>query len=68
MSGDGIDDPFRGRSIDGVANLGSPTVGTLEPRLEAHLFDIDADLYGRHLRVALVDLSVPSRNSPGSTR
>jgi riboflavin kinase/FMN adenylyltransferase len=56
VSGDGPDDPFPGRTVDGVANLGErPTVGTPEPRLEAHLFDVDADLYGRHLRVALVD-------------
>jgi riboflavin kinase/FMN adenylyltransferase len=66
VSGDGMDDPFRGRSIDGVANLGlRPTVGTLEPRLEAHLFDIDADLYGRHLRVALVDFIRPEQKFAG---
>ncbi len=56
VSGDGPDDPLAGRTIDGVANLGlRPTVGGSEPRLEAHLFDLDLDLYGRHLRVALVD-------------
>jgi riboflavin kinase / FMN adenylyltransferase len=60
VSGDGADDPFAGRTIGGVANIGlRPTVGTPEPRLEAHLFDIDADLYGRHLRVALVDFIRP---------
>jgi riboflavin kinase/FMN adenylyltransferase len=31
------------------------------PRLEAHLFDINRDLYGRHLRVALVDFIRPER-------
>ena len=62
VSGDGPDDPFAGRTIDGVANIGlRPTVGTLEPRLEAHLFDIDADLYGRHLRVSLVDFIRPEQ-------
>ena len=62
VSGDGPDDPLGGRTIDGVANLGlRPTVGTLVPRLEAHLFDIDRDLYGRHLRVALVDFIRPER-------
>ena len=66
VSGDGMDDPFGGRMIDGVANLGlRPTVGTLEPRLEAHLFDIDADLYGRHLRVALVDFIRPEQKFAG---
>jgi riboflavin kinase/FMN adenylyltransferase len=56
VSGDGPDDPLDGQTIDGVANIGlRPTVGGLVPRLEAHLFDISRDLYGRHLRVALVD-------------
>jgi riboflavin kinase/FMN adenylyltransferase len=62
VSGDGPDDPLDGKSIDGVANIGlRPTVGGLVPRLEAHLFDIDRDLYGRHLRVALVDFIRPER-------
>jgi riboflavin kinase / FMN adenylyltransferase len=66
VSGDGPDDPFAGRTIDGVANLGlRPTVGTLEPRLEVHLFDVDIDLYGRHLRVALVDFIRPERKFAG---
>jgi riboflavin kinase / FMN adenylyltransferase len=66
VSGDGPDDPLGGRTIDGVANLGlRPTVGTLVPRLEAHLFDIDTDLYGRHLRVALVDFIRPERKFAG---
>jgi len=66
VRGDGPDDPFAGRTIDGVANLGlRPTVGGLVPRLEAHLFDIDIDLYGRHLRVALVDFIRPERKFAG---
>jgi riboflavin kinase/FMN adenylyltransferase len=66
VSGDGPDDPFAGRSVDGVANIGlRPTVGTPEPRLEAHLFDIDTDLYGRHLRVALVDYIRPEQRFAG---
>lgn len=66
VSGDGPDDPLGGRSIDGVANLGlRPTVGGLEPRLEAHLFDIDTDLYGRHLRVALIDFIRPEQKFSG---
>ena len=66
VAGDGADDPFAGRWIDGVANIGlRPTVGTPEPRLEANLFDIDADLYGRHLRVALVDFIRPERRFAG---
>ena len=66
VSGDGPDDAFAGRTVDGVANLGlRPTVGTPEPRLEAHLFDTDADLYGRHLRVSLVDFIRPERKFAG---
>lgn len=39
---------------DGVANLGRrPTFEKQDVILEAHLFDFDGDLYGRHLRVAL---------------
>jgi len=62
VAGDGPDDPLDGKTIDGVANIGlRPTVGGLVPRLEAHLFDISRDLYGRHLRVALVDFIRPER-------
>jgi len=62
VSGDGPDDPLDGLTVDGVANLGlRPTVGGLVPRLEAHLFDINRDLYGRHLRVALVEFIRPER-------
>jgi len=39
----------------GVMNLGvRPTVGGLSLRIEAHVFDFDADLYGKTLRVELV--------------
>lgn len=66
VMGDGVDDPLAGRSVPGVANIGlRPTVGGLVPRLEAHLFDVDADLYGRHLRVALVDFIRPERKFAG---
>ena len=65
-SGDGPDDPLAGRTIGGVANIGlRPTVGGLVPRLEAHLFDIDVDLYGRHLRVALADFIRPEQKFAG---
>ena len=66
VCGDGPDDPLAGHTVDGVANLGlRPTVGGLVPRLEAHLFDTDVDLYGRHLRVALVDFIRPERKFAG---
>jgi riboflavin kinase/FMN adenylyltransferase len=66
VCGDGADDPLAGRTVDGVANIGlRPTVGGLVPRLEAHLFDLDVDLYGRHLRVALVDFIRPEQKFAG---
>lgn len=41
---------------DGVANFGHrPTFDGADVLLEAHLFDTDENLYGRHLRVALID-------------
>ena len=66
VSGDGPDDPLAGRTVDGVANIGlRPTVGTPEPRLEAHLFDTDTDLYGRHLRVSLIEVLRPEKKFSG---
>ncbi|SMF80845.1 FMN adenylyltransferase /riboflavin kinase [Tistlia consotensis] len=44
----------------GVANLGiNPMFELPEPLLETHLFDFEGDLYGRHLRVALIDYLRP---------
>ena len=41
--------------VYGVANVGKrPTVNGTQNRLEVHLFDVDADLYGRHLHVDLL--------------
>jgi riboflavin kinase / FMN adenylyltransferase len=66
VSGDGPDDPLAGRTVDGVANLGlRPTIGGSAPLLEAHLFDTDIDLYGRHLRVALVEFIRPEQKFAG---
>jgi len=51
---------------DGVANLGlRPTFGGSDLRLEVHLFDFAGDLYGRHLRVALVDYLRPEQKFAG---
>ena len=47
---------------DGVANLGvRPTVDGSRLLLETHLFDFDGDLYGKYLRVALVDYLRPEQ-------
>ncbi len=38
--------------VAGVANVGNrPTLGGTQSRLEAHLFDFDADIYGRYVHV-----------------
>lgn len=43
-----------GRTFNGVANLGiRPTVGGDFPRLEVHLFDFDANIYGQRMEVSL---------------
>ena len=42
-------------AMPSVASLGTrPTVAGTEPLLEAHLFDFDGDLYGRHVDVEFV--------------
>ncbi len=52
--------------LDGVANLGRrPTFEGTEVILEAHIFDFDGDLYGRHLRVALIDFLRPEKKFDG---
>jgi riboflavin kinase/FMN adenylyltransferase len=42
-----------------------PTFGGSDLRLEVHLFGFAGDLYGRHLRVALVDYIRPERKFAG---
>ncbi len=45
-----------GRRYDGMSNLGcNPTVGGGERRLETHIFDFSEELYGRFLRVELLE-------------
>ncbi|HBX90741.1 MAG TPA: adenosylhomocysteinase [Alistipes sp.] len=45
-----------GRTYEAMSNLGcNPSVGGAERRLETHLFDFAGDLYGRRLRVELLD-------------
>jgi riboflavin kinase / FMN adenylyltransferase len=61
-----IEERGRVERHDGVANFGRrPTVGGTDLRLEVHLFDFSGDLYGRHLRVELVDYLRPERKFPG---
>ena len=51
---------------DAVANLGRrPTFGKLQENFEVHLFDFSGDLYGKTLRVALVDFIRPEMKFAG---
>jgi len=51
-----INDGANAEWLNGVANYGSrPTFDKKDTIFEAHLFDFDGDLYGHHLRVALID-------------
>jgi len=52
---------------DGVASFGiRPTIGAdEEPVLEAYIFDYAGDLYGRHLRVQLIDYIRPELKFDG---
>lgn len=50
----------------GVANVGvRPTVEGQEERLEVHLFDFDADIYGRSVGVAFQGFIRPEQKFPG---
>ncbi len=48
--------------LGGVANIGvKPTFGGSEVTVEAHLFDFQADLYGKRLRVQFIERLRPER-------
>ena len=52
--------------LDGVANIGvRPTFGSDGVVLEVFLFDFDDDLYGKRLRVGLVDFLRPEKKFDG---
>ena len=45
-----------GKVYDAMSNLGrNPSVGGVERRLETHIFDFRGELYGRWLRVELLE-------------
>jgi riboflavin kinase/FMN adenylyltransferase len=51
---------------DAVANLGTrPTVDGTDLRFEVHLLDFSGDLYGQHLRVAMIDWIRPEQKFAG---
>ncbi len=66
----GLDEPAGDASEtiwrDGVANLGRrPTFGGDDLILEVNIFDFDDDLYGRHLRVSLIEYLRPEKRFDG---
>ena len=62
----GIDQGAQTVWHDAVANFGNrPTFNKKGLLLEVHLFDVNQDLYGRHLRVALVDFLRPEMKFAG---
>jgi riboflavin kinase/FMN adenylyltransferase len=62
----GIDRGGATEWLPGVANFGRrPTFDKTDVLLEVHLFDFEGDLYGRHLRVGLVDFLRPERKFTG---
>jgi riboflavin kinase/FMN adenylyltransferase len=61
-----VDGPNGSGWRDAVANLGRrPTFGKLQENFEVHLFDFVGDLYGKILRVALVDFIRPEMKFSG---
>ena len=55
-----------GRVVKGVSSIGeNPTVGTVEARLEVHLFDFDEDLYGQTLETELIAFLRPEQRFDG---
>jgi len=61
-----IDEAGESAWYPAVANLGRrPTVGGTRIQLEVHLFDFDQDLYGRHLRVRLIEFLRPEKKFDG---
>lgn len=56
----GIDLGEQTQWLDGVANYGTrPTFNGADDRLEVHILDQNPDLYGQHLRVALLEFIRP---------
>ncbi|WP_259782288.1 bifunctional riboflavin kinase/FAD synthetase [Aestuariispira ectoiniformans] len=51
---------------DAIANLGNrPTVDGVQEQLEVHIFDFDQDLYGKVVRVALIEFIRPEQKFDG---
>lgn len=57
---------IEGRVHKGVANYGrKPTLGDFQPLLEVHVFDFDADIYGKVAKVSFIELLREERKFDG---
>jgi len=55
-----------GNAHHGVGNFGrKPTIGLMDPLLEVHLFDFDADIYGKTINVEFIDFIREERKFDG---
>ncbi len=62
----GLDDGPNTVWHDGIANLGyRPTFDGTSCLLETHIFDFNQDIYGKHLRVGLVEFIRPEKKFDG---
>ena len=62
----GIDEGMETRWLDGAGSFGyRPQFGGTHELMEAYLFDFDGDLYGKHLRVQLVEYLRPEKTFDG---
>ncbi len=45
-----------GQIFNGICNIGNrPTINTTKPLLEVHIFDFNQDIYGKYVKVELID-------------
>ncbi|MGH7858904.1 MAG: bifunctional riboflavin kinase/FAD synthetase [Candidatus Binatia bacterium] len=63
-----VEAEHEGKRMPGIANIGrNPTFGEGRPRgVEAHLFEFEGDLYGRWIRVRLIERIREERRFPSA--
>ena len=62
----GVDEGMETRWMDGAGSFGyRPQFGGTTELMEVYLFDFDGDLYGKHLRVRLIEYLRPEKKFDG---